>query len=175
MNTALLQTLLDNPSGGQIAGGVMMIILFPFVGLMAAAATAFVARRMFLGSHERVYWAGMLMAIAAFYLGFAGWFEAPAEAWTTELIGIGVFIAVAAWGAFSAPALALGYLLHGLWDIAHSLFGTSIAGHAASDIPLGYGMFCLGYDFAAASYLAWCPKQWDVPARLNLRFWQNPA
>ncbi len=174
MNNPLLQTLLNDPTGGQIAAGIMMILVFSSVGLIAAAATAYIARRVFLGWYGRIYWAGMLIAIAALYMGFAAWFQASPEAWTTELIGIAVFVTVAAVGAFSAPSLALGYLMHGLWDVAHSLYGTTILGHVASDIPLGYDMFCLGYDLTAAAYLAWYPKAWDQPARFNPAFWRNP-
>jgi hypothetical protein len=173
MSHALLQTLVNDPTRAQIAGGMMMIILFLFVGLVTAIATTVIARRVFQGRYERVYWAVLLAAIAAIYLGFAGWFQASPEAWTTELTGIVVFAVVAVIGAFSATALAFGYLLHGLWDVAHSLLGTDFFGHAASSIPLGYDMFCLGFDFAAAAYLAGWPKQWDKPGRFNPRFWRD--
>ncbi len=173
MNNALLQTMFDNPSGSQLAGGVMMITLFTFVGVAAAAAFAYVARRVFLGRYEQIYWAVLLAAIAAFYIGFASWFEAAPDAWSTELSAIAVFCVVAAIGAFSRSALALGYLMHGIWDITHSLYGTLILGHAASDIPLGYGMFCLGFDVATAVYLFWWPKDWSQPARFRPAFWRH--
>lgn len=161
MNDALLRTLFDNPSTGQLAGGLMMILLFVSVGVAAAATFIYVARRVFPKRYEQIYWSVLLVAIAAFYIGFAAWFEVDTEAWKTEAIAIAVFALVACIGAFSAPALALGYALHGTWDIAHSLFGAAIAGHTVSDIPLGYGMFCLGFDLATAAYLLWCPKDWN--------------
>lgn len=166
-NNPLLQTLFDDPSGGQIAGGVMMILLFTSVGATAAAAFAFVARRMLHGRFEQIFWAVLLAAIAAFYAGFAGWFEAPEAAWNTELVAISLFALVAVFGGFSGPMLALGYALHGAWDVAHSLFGTVILGHAASDIPLGYGMFCMGFDFTAAAYLLLWAKDWKQPGRFD--------
>lgn len=173
MNIPLLQGLLDSPTPGQMAGGVMMILLFSFVGFVVATATAFVARRVFLGWHERAFWAGFLVAVAAFYMGFAAWFQVSPAAWQTELIAIVLFVLVAVAGAFSSMALAIGYALHGVWDIAHSLYGTVILGHPASDIPLGYGMFCLGFDFAAAAYLLGWPQQANQPARFQPRFWRN--
>lgn len=175
MNTPLLQTLFDQASSGQMAGGIMMILLFSSVGAVAAIAMAIAARRIFEGWYEKLYWSLLLFAIAAFYTGFAAWFQVPADAWRTELIGIAVFALIAVIGISSAYVLALGYFLHGLWDFAHSAFGTEIFGHAASDIPLGYDMFCLGFDFASAAYLAWWPKQWDSPARFNPSFWRPAA
>ena len=55
MNNALLQTLFNDPSGGQIAGGMMMVFLFSSVGVAAAGAFAFVARHVFLGRYEQVF------------------------------------------------------------------------------------------------------------------------
>ncbi|RZO86224.1 MAG: hypothetical protein EVA65_04650 [Oceanococcus sp.] len=171
MHYALLQTLVNDPSGGQIAGGVMMIVLFLSVGVAAAGAFAFVARHVFLGRYERMFWSALLVVIAAFYLGFAAWYQADAVAWRTELAAITVFAFVAVIGASSAPVLALGYLFHGVWDIAHSLYGVIILGFPASEIPLGYGMFCLGFDVATAAYLFWWPKDWNTAGQFNPIFW----
>ena len=175
MSEPLLKTLMDDPSGGQIAGGIMMILLFSSVGAIAASAMAYATRRIFLGKLEQYFWAVLLGAIAAFYIGFAGWFQASTGAWATELSAIAVFVVIAVIGGFSGLALAIGYFMHGAWDIAHSLFGTVILGNSASDIPLGYGMFCLGFDIAAAVYLLWWPKQWDNPSEFKPTFWRSAS
>ncbi len=173
MNSALLQTLFSDPSGGQLAGGIMMVVLFSSVGVAAAAAFAFVGRKMCSGRYEQLFWSALLASIAAFYVGFAGWFQADSEAWLTELSAIAAFVVVAVIGAFSAPILALGYLMHGIWDIGHSLYGTVILGRAVSDIPLGYGMFCLGFDVATAAYLFWWPKDWSQAGQFKPAFWRT--
>jgi hypothetical protein len=56
-------------------------------------------------------------------------------------------------GLFSRSAVALGYVMHGLWDLSHCLSGSLLAGLAITEIPLGYGIFCATYDFVVAFYL----------------------
>lgn len=175
MTEPLLKTLLADPSAAQVAGGVMMIVLFSSVGAIAAFGMASVARRVFLGRFEQFFWAGLLLAIAVFYMGFAAWFEAPARAWNSEIAAIALVAFLALVGSYWGPALAVGYAFHGLWDIGHSVFGTDMLGHALSDIPLGYGMFCLGFDFAAVAYLLWWPKSWDDVARFQPLYWRESA
>ncbi|RZO86908.1 MAG: hypothetical protein EVA65_01130 [Oceanococcus sp.] len=172
MTEPLLQTLFNDPGAAQLAGGIMMIMLFSAVGVAAAGAFAYVARRMFHGRYEQFFWSLLLIGIAAFYTGFAGWFQVETAAWRTELWAIAGFALLAILGLFSARMLACGYVAHGLWDIAHSLYGTSIHGLAASDIPLGYGIFCLGFDIATAAYLLCWPKDWRQPGQFTPRFWR---
>jgi hypothetical protein len=63
--------------------------------------------------------------------------------------------------------------MHGLWDIAHSLFGSSLLGLPITEIPLGYGMFCLTFDFAVAGYLMMSDTAWDEPGTFDLYSWRN--
>src|SRR5262245_13847437 len=35
----------------------------------------------------------------------------------------------------------------GVWDLSHSLSGTSLVGLSITEIPLNYGIFCSTYDF----------------------------
>jgi hypothetical protein len=37
--------------------------------------------------------------------------------------------------------VALGYVMHGPWDLSHCLSGSSLAGLSITEIPLGYGIF----------------------------------
>ena len=50
--------------------------------------------------------------------------------------------------------------MHGLWDLFHSLSGTSLAGLSMTEIPLGYGIFCLTYDITVACYLMISDTAW---------------
>src|SRR5262245_66660674 len=38
----------------------------------------------------------------------------------------------------------------GVWDLSHSLSGTSLVGLSITEIPLNYGIFCSTYDFVVA-------------------------
>jgi hypothetical protein len=38
---------------------------------------------------------------------------------------------------------------------------------------VGYGMFCLTFDFTVAGYLMVSDTAWDEPGKLDLYFWQN--
>jgi hypothetical protein len=111
--------------------------------------------------------------IAAFYLSFAAYFEAPAQAWQTEIVGVAVFLVCAASGLFFRPAIAAGYVAHGLWDLSHSLSGSSLAGVSITEIPLGYGLFCSTYDATVACYLMTSDTAWHEPGKFDLYFWRH--
>ena len=108
--------------------------------------------------------ASFLIVIAAFYLSFAAYFGASIHAWQTEVVGVVVFFFCAVVGLFYRPAIAVGYVMHGLWDLSHSLSGTSLAGLSMTEIPLGYGIFCLTYDFTVACYLMTSDTAWQSRA-----------
>jgi hypothetical protein len=57
-------------------------------------------------------------------------------------------------------AIAVGYVMHGLWDLSHCLSGSSLAGLSITEIPLGYGIFCSTYDFVVACYLMISDTAW---------------
>ena len=81
------------------------------------------------------------LVIAAFYLSFAAYFEASSHAWQTEIGGVAVFLVFAVGGLFSRSAIAVGYVMHGLWDLTHCLSGSSFAGLWMTETPLAYGIF----------------------------------
>jgi len=112
-------------------------------------------------------------SIGGFYLGFAAYFGVSADAWQTELVFVAVVLACAVAGLFYRPAIAFGYVIHGLWDIAYSLYGSSLLGVPITEIPLGYGMFCLTFDFTVAGYLMMSDTAWDEPGAFDLYFWRN--
>src|SRR5262249_24429347 len=44
------------------------------------------------------------------------------------LVGVAIFFVCAVGGLFSRSAIAVGYVMHGLWDLSHCMSGTSLAG-----------------------------------------------
>jgi uncharacterized protein DUF6010 len=174
MDTALLQNLLAGAgSSSQFIGGLVVAVLYAVVGLLGAIGSIVVFRRVFQGRWEQIFWASFLVVIAAFYLSFAAYFGASTHAWQTELIGVAVFLVCALGGLFSRSAIALGYVMHGLWDLSHCLSGSSLAGLSITEIPLGYGIFCSTFDFVVACYLMITDSAWHEPGKLDLYFWRH--
>jgi hypothetical protein len=174
MDTALLQNLVAGAgSGSQFIGGLIVAVLSAVVGLLGAIGSIVVFRRIFQGRWEQIFWASFLVVIAAFYLSFAAYFGASTHAWQTELIGVAVFLVCALGGLFSRSAIALGYVMHGLWDLSHCLSGSSLAGLSITEIPLGYGIFCSTFDFVVACYLMITDSAWHEPGKLDLYFWRH--
>jgi len=142
--------------------------------LLSAIGSILVFRRIFQGSWEQIFWALFHVVIAAFYLSFAAYFEASTHAWQTEVIAVAVFLACAVGGLFFRSAIAVGYVMHGLWDLSHCLSGSSLSGLPITEIPLGYGIFCSTYDFTVACYLMISDTAWHAPGKLDLYFWRGP-
>ena len=171
MDSALLQNLIAGAgSSSQLIGGLVVALLYFVIGLLSAIGSIFVFRRMFQGRWEQTCF---LVVIAAFYLSFAAYFAASPHAWQTELIGVAVFLVCALCGLFSRAAIAVGYVMHGLWDLSHSLSGASFAGMSITDIPLGYGIFCSTYDFVVAGYLMISDTAWRDAGKVDLYFWRQ--
>lgn len=174
MDSALLHNLLAGAgSTGQFIGGLVVALLYAVIGVLAAAGSILIFRRIFQGRWEQVFWASFLVVIAAFYLSFAAYFGASSPAWQTEAIAVTGFSLLAGGGLFFRPAAALGYLLHGVWDLSHSLSSSSLAGLSITDIPLGYGIFCSTYDFVITGYLMTSRTAWNMPGRFAPYFWRH--
>src|SRR6516165_12274597 len=101
-------------------GFVVIVILYAVIGLMAAAGTIFIARKILAPKAEQIFYAMFLIMIAAFYLAFVAYFGV-ATAWRLETAAVAVFIAIGLLGARLPFALVVGYSLHGLWDLLHEL------------------------------------------------------
>lgn len=174
MDSALLQNLLTGAgSSSQLIGGLVVAMLYAVIGLLGAIGSIVVFRRIFQGRWEQIFWASFLVVIAAFYLGFAAYFGASTHAWQTELIGVAVFLVCAVSGLLSRLAIAVGYVMHGFWDLTHCLSGASLAGLSITETPLGYGIFCSTYDFVVAVYLMTGDSAWHQPGKLDLYFWRQ--
>ena len=119
MDSALLQNLIAGAgSSSQFIGGLFVAMLYAVIGFLGAIGSILVFRRIFQGQWEQVFWACFLVVIAAFYLSFAAYFGASLHAWQTEVIGVAVFLIFAVGGLFSRSAIAVGYVVHGVWDLS---------------------------------------------------------
>jgi len=174
MDSALLRNLMAGAgSSSQFIGGLVVVLLYLVIGLLSAIGTILIVRRIFQGRWEQIFWASFLVVIAAFYLSFAAYFGASPHAWQTEVVGVAFFLVCAVCGLFFRPAIAVGYVMHGLWDLSHSLSGPSLAGLSITDIPLGYGIFCATYDFVVAGYLIRSDTAWHESGKFDLYFWRH--
>ncbi|HXV31833.1 MAG TPA: DUF6010 family protein [Sinorhizobium sp.] len=174
MDSALLQNLISGAgSNSQFIGGLVVALLYAVIGLLGAIGSIVIFRRVFQGRWEQIFWASFLVVIAGFYLSFATYFQASPRAWRTEFVGVAIFLVCAVGGLFFRPATPVGYVMHGLWDLSHSLSGASLAGLSITEIPLGYGIFCLTYDLTVACYLIIGDTAWDEPGKLDLYFWRH--
>ena len=144
------------------------------IGLLSAVGSILIFRRVFQGRWEQIFWASFLVVIAAFYLSFAAYFGASTHAWETEAITVAIFVACAVGGLFFRSAIAVGYVMHGLWDLSHCLSGSSLSGLSITEIPLGYGIFCSTYDFTIACYLMIGDTAWHAPGKFDVYFWRRP-
>jgi len=176
MDSALLQNLISGAgSNGQFIGGLVVAMLYVVIGLLGAIGSIVVFRRIFQGRWQQIFWAAFLVVIAGFYLSFAAYFEASPHAWQTEAVGVAVFLVCAVGGLLSRSAIAIGYIMHGLWDLSHCLFGASLAGLSMTEIPLRYGIFCSTYDVTVAGYLMMSGSAWQAPGKLDLYFWRHSS
>lgn len=174
MDSALLQNLLAGAgSSSQFIGGLVVALLYMVIGLLGAIGSILILRRIFQGRWEQVFWASFLVVIAAFYLSFAAYFNVSTDAWQTEVVVVAAFVVCAVVGLSFRPAIAVGYVMHGLWDLSHSLSGTSLGGLSMTEIPLGYGLFCSTYDFTVACYLMISDTAWHQSGKFDLYFWRH--
>jgi hypothetical protein len=174
MDLALLKNLVAGAgSSSQFIGGLIVATLYAVIGVLGAVGSILVFRRIFQGRWEQIFWTSFLFVIAAFYLSFAAYFGVAAHAWRTEIVGVAVFLVFAVGGLFSRSAIAIGYVVHGLWDLTHCLSGSSLAGLSMTETPLGYGIFCSSYDFVIASYLILSDSAWHEAGRFDPYFWRH--
>ena len=96
---------------------------------------------------SRVFYPVVLIVVASYYLLFA--VMGGSAALATELLLFAAFAAVAVLGfRFSLWLAAAGLLAHGLMDFVQG----SLVDNPG--VPVWWPAFCLGYDVAAAAFLA---------------------
>jgi len=146
-------------------GFVVIMILYAVIGLMAAAGTISITRKLLAPKTEQIFYAMFLIMIAAFYLAFAAYFGV-ASAWRVETAVVMAFVVIGLLGVRLPFALIVGYSLHGLWDVlhelqAHGVYSAFEPGKLTA-IPLAYGLFCAAFDFSMAAYFYTRRGEWSA-------------
>ncbi|HSR49299.1 MAG TPA: DUF6010 family protein, partial [Acidobacteriota bacterium] len=135
----------------ETIGFIVIIVLYTVIGLMAAAGTSRVSKRIFAPRSEQIFYGLFLIMIAAFYLAFTAYFGME-SAWTLESAAVLLFLLLGLLGTRVSWLLIIGYPLHGIWDILHELEAHAdlslFQSGRLTAIPLAYGIFCLAYDFS---------------------------
>ena len=106
--------------GYSMLGFVVIMILYAVIGLMAAAGTISITRKLLGPKTDQIFYAMFLIMIATFYLAFAAYFGV-ASAWRMETGVVMAFVVIGLLGVRLPFALIVGYSLHGLWDLLHEL------------------------------------------------------
>lgn len=153
-----------NVSASEI-GFAMIVFLYISLGFMAATGCILLSQRFLKPRFEQLFYAGFLLAIAAFYLAFTAYFEAHA-AWPLETKALLVFAGFALLGIRFPLILAAGYLLHGAWDGVHEWHAHQgfepFQPDRATAIPLAYGWFCATFDVCMAGYFVYRRTIWNT-------------
>ncbi len=145
----------------------VIIVLYVTVGLLAAAGSIVISRKIFSAKAEQIFFGLFLIAIAGFYLAFAAYFDNQA-AGRVEITAVAVFAVLGLLGIRLPFVLILGYVLHGFWDLLHELHAhasVSFGTITGTEIPLGYGAFCAAYDWCMAVYFYTRRPQWNAAWR----------
>ena len=149
----------------------VIIFLYLGIGVMSAAGSIAIARKLFSSKAEQIFFGLLLAPIAAFYLAFTAYFGAD-DAWRPEAIAVVLFAVLGIFGIRIPVILVLGYALHGVWDLFHELHmhaGVEVGGTSTfTEIPLAYGVFCATYDWCMAGYFYTRRDQWNAA-------WEAPA
>jgi hypothetical protein len=151
--------------GYSLLGFIVIVILYATIGLMAAAGTIFVGRKIFGPKAEQFFYGMFLILIAAFYLAFVAYFG-NAAAWHLETAAVLVFAMISVFGVRIPVALIAGYFLHGLWDLLHELQAlgalSAFEPGQLTALPLAYGVFCAAFDICIAGYSYARRAEWDA-------------
>ena len=131
-----------------------ILFLYLGIGLLAALGSVTITRARFSVSGERVFYALLLIPIGAIYLAFVNYYAAP-EALGMELGHLVALTGVSLLGLRFPILVALAYFAHGGWDLLHEVttLNQPLLPQALTPIPLAYGLFCAGFDWAIAIYL----------------------
>lgn len=149
----------------------VIIFLYLGIGVMSAAGSIAIARKLFSSKAEQIFFGLLLAPIAVFYLAFTAYFGAD-DAWRLEAIAVVLFAVLGILGIRIPVILVLGYALHGVWDLLHELHmhaGAEVSSTSTfTEIPLAYGVFCATYDWCMAGYFYTRRDQWNAA-------WKAPA
>ena len=132
-----------------------ILSLYLVIGALAAVGSVTISRSRFSPRVEHIFFALLLVPIAAMYLAFVAYFG-DYSTLRPEACAVAVFVVLGLLGLRFPALLVLGYALHGGWDLAHEIWvhlGAGVGGtRPLTDIPLAYGVFCAAYDWCMAGY-----------------------
>jgi hypothetical protein len=132
-----------------------ILFLYLVIGVVAAIGTVTISRARFSPRFEHIFFALLLIPIAAMYLAFVEYFG-DHSALRLEVYGVALFAGLGLLGLRLPTLLIIGYALHGAWDLAHEAFLYLVPApgdiRSVTAIPLAYGVFCAAYDWCMAGY-----------------------
>ena len=88
----------------------VIIILYVSIGLMSAAGSVFIAKKLFSARAEQTFFALFLIPIAGFYLAFTAYFN-DEGAWRFETGGVIAFAVLGLLGVRVPVVLIIAYLV----------------------------------------------------------------
>lgn len=125
------------------------------IGVVAAIGAVAISRARFSPRIEHIFFALLLIPIAAMYLAFLAYFG-DYSALRLEAYAVALFALLGLLGLRLPALLMLGYALHGAWDLFHEILlyhGPASTGlRSLTAIPLAYGVFCAVFDWCMAAY-----------------------
>lgn len=120
-----------------------MLLRALIVGVVSGAVTAWLGWSSLIPD-PLAFHSVSLAVIGAIYMGFA-FADGRLSIMIIELTAATAFVVLALFGLWIAPLfIAVGLVLHGLWDIAHRPRGIT------TRLPTWYPPFCAAYDFVFA-------------------------
>ena len=150
----------------------VIIVLYVFIGFLAAAGSIFISQKLFSAKVEQIFFALFLVAIAAFYLAFTAYFG-DQGAWRLETGAVIVFALFGILGIRLPVVLIIGYCLHGIWDVLHEVHayggGGPFSDHELTKVPLAYGAFCAAFDWCVAGYFYNRRHEWKAAWKADAR------
>lgn len=150
----------------------VILILYVSIGLMSAAGSIFIAKKLFTARVEQIFFALFLIAIAGFYLAFTAYFG-DAGAWRFETGGVIAFAVLGLLGVRAPVVLIIGYFMHGFWDVLHEIHahggGDLFGVNRVTEVPLAYGAFCATYDWCMAVYFYMRRAEWSAAWQARAR------
>ena len=133
---------------GAIGGAVLSVIAFLLSRFVSDVA-------------GRTLLATVLFAAAGAYFGFAFSGQTPRIWILIELLQAIAFGTLGLYGWRGSPFwLALGWLLHPLWD-----FGLHYLGPGSTFAPLPYVIACISFDWVVAAYIFIAYRRLDLANR----------
>jgi hypothetical protein len=137
----------------------VILVWYAGLGILAAVGTVSISRARFSSRAEHVFFALLLIPVAAVYLAFEAYFgNQPALRF--ELYAVLLFIGLGLLGLRLPLVLVLGYALHGAWDLLHEVSARGSSSITA--IPLAYGAFCAAFDWYVACYFVTRRAAWNA-------------